>query len=89
MRAVDKPCHVPTIELLAELPDSRRCQWRWANPPHEPLGLQWQAIDAPLAEFEYVGTGPAPVEMLSSALGQLRLVTTPDTNIFVDDVEAR
>jgi len=89
MRAADKPCQMPAIELLAELPDSRRCLWRWTSPPDEPLGPQWQAIDVPLADFEYIGTGPAPVKMLSSALGQLRLATTPDTHIHVDDVEAR
>ena len=89
MRATDRPCHIPAIELLAELPDSRRCQWRWTRLPQEPLGLEWQAVDVPLSEFRYVGTGPAPVEMLSSALGQLRLVTTPETNVYIDDMEAR
>jgi len=88
MRAASKPCQVPTIELLAELPDSRRLQWRWSNPPKEPLGLDWQAVDIPLAELEYVGTDPAPVEILSQALGQLRLLTAPDTNVYIDDVEA-
>ena len=89
MRATDRPCQIPAIELLAELPDSRRCLWRWAHPPQEPLGLKWQAVDVQLSEFRYAGTGPASVEMLSSALGQLRLVTTPETNVYIDDMEAR
>ena len=89
MRAAEKPCPIPAIELLAELPDSRRCQWRWSKPPKELLGLQWQAIDVPFAEFEHLGSGPAPVEMLSSALGQLRLLTAPETNLDIDDVEAK
>ena len=89
VRAAEKPCPLPAIELLAELPDSRRFEWRWAKPPQEPLALEWQAIDVPLAELEQTGTEPAPVEMLSSALGQLRLVTTEETNVYLDDVEAR
>ena len=60
-----------------------------SNPPQEPLRLDWQAVDAPFSEFEYVGTGPAPADMLSSALGQLRLVTAPETNPYIDDVEPR
>ena len=79
---------MPVIELLAELPDSRRCQWRWSGTPKQPLGLDWQAVEIPFSEFEYVGTGPAPVEMLSPALGQLRILTDEHTNVYIDDLEA-
>ena len=41
-----------------------------------------------LDEFEYVGVGSAPVEMLSDALGQLRISTTVETNLYLDDIEA-
>jgi len=88
MRAAGEACAVPTIELLAELPDSRRYQWRWIQTPREPLGLEWQAIDVAFTELEFVGPEPAPVEMLSSALGQLRLVTESEAHVYVDDVEA-
>ena len=88
IRAAEKPCHLPVIQLLAELPDSRRCQWRWTAPPEEPLGLEWQAIEIPLDEFEYVGAGPAPVEILSAALGHLRISTALETNVYIDDIEA-
>ncbi|NQT13282.1 MAG: dienelactone hydrolase family protein [Planctomycetes bacterium] len=87
MRAAEKPCPMPAIELLAELPDSRRYQWRWANPAGEPLGPEWQAMDVALSDFELIGPEPAPDEMLSSALGQLRFVTEPETHVYVDDVE--
>ncbi len=88
IRAVEEPCDLPAIELLAELPDSRRCLWSWTAPSKEPLGQEWQAIVIPLDEFKYVGTGPAPVEMLSAALGQLRILTTAETNVYIDDIEA-
>ena len=88
IRAIDKPCPMPTVELLAELPNGDRCQWRWANPPAGPLGTEWKTIDVPFGELEAVGTEPVPVEMLSSGLGQLRLLATEETNVYVDDVEA-
>jgi len=88
-RAVDKPCPLPVVDVQAEIADSRRTQWRWAKAPKTLVGTQWQAIDVPLAELEFVGKGEPPVPMLSPCLGQLRFTTTPETHLYLDDVVAQ
>jgi len=88
IRAVEKPCPLPVIDVQAELPNSTRCQWRWGSAPKEPVGTQWRPIEIPLSELKYTGKGHPPVPMLSPALGQLRLTTSPDTHVYVDDVSA-
>jgi len=89
VRAAREPCLLPGVELVAELPNSVRCAWRWASPPTEPIGADWQAIEIPLGELKFTGKGKPPVPMLSPALGQLRFVPTEETHVHIDDIEAR
>jgi len=88
VRAAKEPCLLPGVELVAELPNSVRCAWRWASPPTEPIGTDWRALDIPLSELQFTGKGKPVVPMLSPALGQLRLVPTEETHVYVDDIEA-
>ncbi len=89
IRAAERPCPMPVIEFEAELPDSRRFQWRWTPDASDLVGPEWRLLEIPLAQFKYVGPDAPPVDMLSSALGHLRLISTKETFVHVDDVEAR
>lgn len=89
VRAAQAPCPLPGIEFVAELPNSTRCAWRWASPPKDPIGPEWQKVHIPFSELTFTGRGDPAVPMLSSALGQLRFVPTQDTHVYIDDVAAR
>ena len=88
VRAAKESCPLPGVELVAELPNSLRCAWRWASPPTDPIGTDWQTIEIPFSELQFTGKGRPPMPMLSPALGQLRFVPTEETHVYIDDVEA-
>lgn len=89
IRAVDKPCEMPAVELQAELPDGERLRWRCTGRPGEPLPTDWRMVELRLEDFEYLGSGEPPVALLSPALGQLRFLTTESTDVHIDDIDAR
>jgi len=88
LRAAEKPCPRPAIDLLAEGPDGQRYTWRWPAGT-APLSTTWQEVVLPLSELRYTGKGEPPVPLWSSSLGLLRLTMAPGDRVYLDDVTAR
>jgi dienelactone hydrolase len=72
------------VQLMSEEPSNQRWYWR-ANIAN--TGDTWTEIRIPWSSFAVDGTtAQPPMDMISTGLAQLRILTPPDSEVYIDDI---
>ena len=71
------------VQLMSEEPNNRRWYWQAAVTN---TGSGWNEVTVPWRSFAAVGSEAPPMDMISTGLAQLRIISPVNSDIYIDDI---